>query len=297
MLRSMTGFGEAERLTPQGRFRVSLRTVNHRFFNPHIRLLPGLERWEGEVLSWLKAHFPRGHVTLAFSWDRVGPEPEASPPPVNLERARSFTALLKTLQQELQLPPGGELEILFRYGGLLSSPDAGALPPEADLPLLRELMEEAAGVALASREREGAELERDLLTRARAMEELLRFIEERAPQRLVRERDRLAAAVAQLLERADQDDERLAREVAYLAEKWDIQEEIVRLRAHLAAFQETVTGSGGEPVGKRLGFLVQEMHREVNTIASKANDLDISRASLALREEIERLREQVENVE
>lgn len=297
MVRSMTGYGESERVTPQGRFRVSLRTVNHRFFNPHVRLLPGLERWEGEVLSWLKGRFQRGHLTLTLSWDRGGSEAEGTPPPVNFERARSFAALVKTLQQELQLPPGGELEVLFRYGGLFSPAEMGLASPELDLQLLRELVEEAVQAALAAREKEGAQLERDLLERVRAMEEHVRLVEERAPQRLLRERDRLAAAIAQLLDKPDRDEERLAREVAYLAEKWDIHEEIVRLRAHLEAFREAVAGSGEEPVGKRLGFLVQEMHREANTIASKANDLDIARASLALREEIERLREQVENVE
>jgi uncharacterized protein (TIGR00255 family) len=93
------------------------------------------------------------------------------------------------------------------------------------------------------------------------------------------------------------DADRLAREVAYLAERWDVNEEVVRLRAHLLAFRETLRAGDGEPVGKRLGFLVQEMHREANTIASKANDLEMGRASMIIREEIERLREQLENVE
>ena len=93
------------------------------------------------------------------------------------------------------------------------------------------------------------------------------------------------------------EDERLAREVAYLAERWDINEELVRFRSHVDLFRETMTGDGSEPVGKRLGFLTQEMNREANTIGSKANDIEVSRASVALKEEIERIREQVENVE
>ena len=109
--------------------------------------------------------------------------------------------------------------------------------------------------------------------------------------------DRLRSAIAELSQQDAVDEERLAKEVAYLAERWDINEEVVRFKAHVEAFLETLGDAGGEPVGKRLGFLVQEMHREANTIASKANDLEIGHASVAIREEIERLREQLENVE
>ena len=125
----------------------------------------------------------------------------------------------------------------------------------------------------------------------------LAVVEERAPERLVRERDRLREAVRELAAQVDVDEDRLAREVAYLAERWDINEEVVRFRSHLVAFREALDGEGAEAVGKRLGFLVQEMHREANTIGSKANDAVIAQASVALKEEIERLREQVENVE
>ena len=101
----------------------------------------------------------------------------------------------------------------------------------------------------------------------------------------------------ELSEQTPLDEDRLAREVAYLAEKWDINEELVRFRSHIELFQEALSGDGEQPVGKRLGFLVQEMHREANTIGSKANDSEISHASVRLKEEVERIREQVENVE
>ena len=111
------------------------------------------------------------------------------------------------------------------------------------------------------------------------------------------ERDRLRAAVSELSDQVEVDEDRLAREIAYLAERWDIAEEIVRFRSHVELFGQAVDGDPSEPVGKRLGFLVQEMHREANTIGSKANDAQIAQASVGLKEEIERLREQVENVE
>ena len=129
------------------------------------------------------------------------------------------------------------------------------------------------------------------------MSDALDKIEERAPQRLISERDRLREAVKELAEQTEVDEDRLAREIAYLAEKWDINEELVRFRSHIELFREALTGDASEPVGKRLGFLIQEMHREANTIGSKANDAEISQASVALKQEVERVREQVENVE
>ena len=119
----------------------------------------------------------------------------------------------------------------------------------------------------------------------------------RAPERLIRERDRLRAAIKELAGQEDVDGDRLAREVAYLAERWDVNEELVRFRSHIELFRETLASEGSEGVGKRLSFVVQELHREANTIGSKANDTEIARAGLALKEDIERLREQVENVE
>jgi uncharacterized protein (TIGR00255 family) len=137
----------------------------------------------------------------------------------------------------------------------------------------------------------------DLEGRLAAMTEALERVETRAPARLLAERDRLREAVKELSEQVPVDEDRLAREVAYLAEKWDINEELVRFRSHIELFQQALSADGAEPVGKRLGFLVQEMHREANTIGSKANDSEISHDSVRLKEEVERIREQVENIE
>jgi len=122
-------------------------------------------------------------------------------------------------------------------------------------------------------------------------------VEERAPQRLVAERERLTAAIAELLDGATLDPNRLAQEVALLAERWDVNEEIVRFRSHNELFSDLLDAEAVEPVGKRLSFLVQEMHREANTIGSKANDAEISHLVVSIKDEVERLREQVENVE
>ena len=163
--------------------------------------------------------------------------------------------------------------------------------------MIQRLTQSAAAEVVALREAEGARLQRDLEEHLTAIEEALVRVEARAPERLVAERDRLRAAVAELTETHTVDEDRLAREIAYLAEKWDINEEIVRFRSHVELFNEALQAEASEPVGKRLGFLVQEMNREANTIGSKANDAQVAQTAVTLKEEVERLREQLENVE
>ena len=145
------------------------------------------------------------------------------------------------------------------------------------------------------REAEGGRLEGELRAGLGRILAEVEVIEEAAPARLLRERDRLRERVASLSEDVEVDEDRLAREIAYPAERWDIAEEIVRLRSHVALFEEGLGGGG--KAGKRLGFVVQEMHREANTVGSKANDAAISASAIAIREELERIREQLENVE
>jgi len=297
MIRSMTGFGEAVKELPQGQLRATVKTVNHRNFNAHLRTPHGFDRFETEIQTWLKAFFSRGHVNLTLSLDRnLATDPD-SLPALDLERARHYRELLDKLCTELGLPGEADLPALLRFSDFFRTPEAAQAWEEVDPAGIREVVEEAAGAARTMREEEGAHLAKDLRGRLEAMGRALDTIQDRAPARLASERDRLRTAIAELTEQEEVDEDRIAKEIAYLAERWDINEEIVRFRAHLVAFEETLAHTSGDPVGKRLGFLVQEMHREANTIGSKANDLEIGHASVAIREEIERLREQLENVE
>jgi uncharacterized protein (TIGR00255 family) len=295
MIRSMTGFGEAERDTPAGRLRLEVKTVNHRFFNPNVKTPPGFDRFERDITDVLRAHIARGHVGAYLSLDRSAGS-VAAPARLDLERARQYRDALEAVQADLAIPGAVDLGMLARFGDIFRTPENDKTP-EIDPETVRALVEEAARGVVALREAEGARLHDDLAGRLDAMVAQIAVVEERAPERLVRERDRLRGAVRELAAQVEVDEDRLAREVAYLAERWDINEELVRFRAHVSAFREALESDGPEAVGKRLGFLVQEMHREVNTIGSKANDALIAQASVALKEEIERLREQVENVE
>ena len=295
MIRSMTGYGDAERDTPAGRLRLEVKTVNHRFFNTSIKTPSGFDRYEALVTEALKRHIARGHVSAYLTLDRSAADAEALYQ-ADLVRARAYVEALEALRDDLNVPGAVDLSMVARESSLLRAPDVDrteAIEPE----VVMELADAVARAVVELRGAEGQRLEADLVERLDSITELLATVEERAPVRLEEQRDRLREQVRELTEQVEVDEDRLAREIAYLAERWDINEEIVRFRSHVELFGEAVAGDGSEPVGKRLGFLVQEMNREANTIASKANDALVAQAAMSLKEEIERIREQVENVE
>ena len=297
MIRSMTGFGEAEEATAAGVVRVEIKTVNHRFFNANLRTPSGCDRYETDIQSWLRPFLSRGHVTYTLSIDRDTAEVNDTLPELDLERAKRYGELLETLRRELGVEAPVDLAHISRFGEIFRAPDRGNASAQVDVELIRSLTQAAASGVVALREAEGARLQRDLEEHLHAIEEALVQVETLAPERLVAERDRLRSAVTELTEGHAIDEDRLAREIAYLAEKWDINEELVRFRSHVELFNEALATEAGEPVGKRLGFLIQEMNREANTIGSKANNAQIAQMAVALKEEVERLREQVENIE
>jgi len=295
MIRSMTGFGAAERDTEAGRLRVEIRTVNHDASRMTFRLPSALDMAEIQLREWLRAFFPRGHVHYAL---RVDPPEDAPASTLRLDEARAgeYVALLRELKERFGL--AGEIDVasIARYSDVIVRRDES----EAEAPDLgdvRAVTEAAAREAVRMREDEGRRLQADLEERLAAIEAALAVVADRAPARLVEERDRLRAAIRELVGEIGVDEERLAREIAYLAERWDISEEIVRLRSHIELFRETIAGAQGAPVGKRLRFVSQEMLREANTIGAKANDVTIQHQVIAIKNEIDRLREQIENVE
>jgi uncharacterized protein (TIGR00255 family) len=294
MIRSMTGFGEAELETPAGVLRAELRAVNHRFFSANIRTPTALDRWEPQIKEWLKTHISRGHVNATYRLEAG--EGETGPAlALDLDRAKAYLRVFEELKRELQLDGEVTVELLARQADLVIREQNETVAVEEDA--LREVTDRASRVLIAMREEEGKNLAADLDARLGGIADALGTVQERAPARLEAERDRLRQAVAELAEDVSLDDDRLAREIALIADRWDISEEVVRLHSHIDHFRGMVGEAASEPVGKRLSFLVQEMHREANTIGSKANDAEIEHAVVAIKNEIERLREQVENVE
>jgi uncharacterized protein (TIGR00255 family) len=296
MIRSMTGFGEAERETPAGRLRAEARTVNHRYFSLNLRLGRGVDRFEPQIRDWLRALLPRGHVNFSLRLERPDAEGDEIALRVNEVRARQYVRLLRSLKQELQLPGDVDMALLSRFTDLIEDETEveQRLPDSASV---QTVTESAARAVIAMREDEGLRLRVDLEERLSSIEMTMTRIAQLAPARMVAERDRMRRVVAELLEGVPLDEDRIAREIAYIAERWDISEELVRLRSHLELFRETLADESAEPVGKRLSFLTQEMNRETNTIGSKANDAAVEHQVIAIKDEIERLREQIENVE
>jgi uncharacterized protein (TIGR00255 family) len=291
MLRSMTGFGTAEGPLAGGRIGVEVRTVNHRHFNPQFRLPIALQRFESQLREWLRTRITRGNVALNARWSLE--PPGATAIHVDVDRARAVATALEDLKRELGLP--GEIDLAFvaRQPDVLKAPEERAVEvePEEFLTVVAEAVDDV----IAMREREGRALAEDLAGRLDAIEGSLDAVEARAPERLVQERDRLRETVRELLASRTVNEERLELELALLAEKLDVAEEIVRLRTHVSAVRDALTDN--EPVGRRLSFLGQEMLREINTIGSKANDAEIVRHVIDMKCELEKFREQVENVE
>jgi uncharacterized protein (TIGR00255 family) len=292
----MTGYGEAEVATPAGRLRVELRTVNHRYLNVNARLPNSLARYEPEIREWLRRDFVRGHVNCTVRLDRDSAAAELGLA-LDADRVAAYIALLEELRSRFGVPGDVDLSLLCRFGDIFvrAEPGAEAIPVEPAA--LRSAVEQAAAATVVMRTAEGRRLQADLEERLVAIERALAAIHELAPERLIAERDRLRAAVADLVESRSIDETRLAQEIAILAERWDINEELVRFRSHIELFRGLLDADAEEAVGKRLAFLVQEMHREANTTGSKANSAPIAHQVVAIKEEVERLREQVENVE
>ena len=292
MIHSMTGFGAADGNVGGVRVSVELRSVNHRFFNPSMKLPGALSRWEPEVREALRQRIARGHVTVSARIDR----PESAGPVIDEVAFAARAAALISLQQRHGL--GGTVDVAT----VLRMPDViRSLDPESEAvgssDELVAIVHAAAAALLRAREAEGARLADVVRDRLNVIEAAVARIAARSPVRVVAHRDRLREAVRVLLDGATIDEQRLAQEIALLAERIDVGEEIDRFGSHLAGFRETLATASDGGVGKRLGFLLQELLREANTTGSKANDATMQNDVVLVKEELERVREQVENLE
>lgn len=296
MIRSMTGYGAATATAETGALTVEVRSVNSRGLRVVVKTPPGVERWERTLRSLAESRVRRGRLDIFVRVEG------ASAPGRVLDdvRVREVLDAGARLRDEFGVPGDLDVASLLRVGGVLARGDGAgreSVPVGDDLEdAVEAVASEALDMLVGMREREGARLEVALREGVTGLRRAIDAAAELAPRRLERERTRLRAAVAELAgENLDED--RLLREIALVADRWDVGEELVRARSHLEGFEEFLSAPAEEPVGKRLGFLVQELQREVNTLGAKANDARISRLVVEAKNEIEQLREQVENVE
>ena len=296
MIRSMTGFGAADGEVGGQRVSVEIRSVNHRYFSPSIKLPGALSRWEGEVRDALRRGVTRGHVTLSARFER---DEQESPTALPIDEARfaSYVTQLRDLQSKYGLQDTLDVAAVLRMPDVfVAATPREELTAEAG-PQIVAVVDRAVEALLVMRVAEGARLVQYLDERLAMIEAALARIAVRAPERVTDQRDRLRTAVRELTAGLAVDETRLAQEIALLADRLDVQEELSRFNAHIDAFRAALRSDSTEGVGKRLGFLLQEMLREANTTGSKGNDAAIVADVLLIKEELERIREQVENLE
>lgn len=292
-MRSMTGFGQASWQGGGKRLSVEVRSVNQRFLDVKLSLPRECQAWEPELKELVNGLAERGKVDVTVY--RAGASGEDFTVETNEELAQAIVASWRTLQKKLKLPGAIDIATLMQRGNDLVRVTERRADAGADLPRVKKLVVQALKDFNAARDREGKLLQADMLVRLKAMQGLHAALQKRTRALVPELAKRLTDRVAQLLGKQVVSEERLVQEAAVLAERADVTEELVRLDAHLGRLGELLRQKGS--VGKAIDFLIQEIHREINTIASKSADLDVTNLTLAAKGEIEKLREQVQNVE
>jgi uncharacterized protein (TIGR00255 family) len=289
-IRSMTGFGLAEGPTASGTYRIEIRGVNNRFLEMQVRQPRFVNNLEQKVRKEIASAVSRGSIQVSISCDR---ENEGLKFTWDEAAVGNYIAIFREIAQKFSLPGEVTLSQLLQFSDLIKVENV-EYNEEEIWSHLSPIVAQAIAAFQLSRETEGAYIIDDLKKVLDEMAETLGLVERRAYSRIDEYAAVLRERVRKLIEDPP-DPQRMATEIAICADRLDISEECTRLRAHIAKFKEDLSADG--PVGKRMGFLLQEMNREANTIGSKANETEISHLSVKLKEKIEKIREQIQNIE
>lgn len=291
-MRSMTGYGSANVAFPGGRVSAELRTVNHRFLEMKM-LLPRLFLpWEDEFRRQIGAKVGRGRLELTLSL--AGRAPRNYEVSLNRELAQAYHQALKHLQKELGMDGPLDIQLLASRPDVFQVIEKPGLSP-AEIQAAKKAVQDALQALERQRSREGKFLQRDLRGRITTLSKIRRAVATRTGRVQTASRDKLAERVRTFLAGTEVDQVRLLQEVVTLTQKSDITEELVRLQSHLEAMSDLLRKH--EPVGKRMDFLLQEINREINTVGAKADDAPIRHLVVEAKEEVEKIREQVQNIE
>jgi uncharacterized protein (TIGR00255 family) len=292
-MKSMTGYGRGEASRNGAKLTVEISTVNRKQAELSLYLPRELDALESRARDEINSRISRGRIVARVGLSAA--QGNGSRVKLDADLAKQYAREYRKLAKGLKLRDDLGIDTILRAPGVLQQSDE-ALDADALWPALRKAVRDALGDLLAMRTREGAHLKKDLQQRIGTMQKAVKKISKQAPSTVKRHREllneRLAAAG---LELGNGDDERLLKEVAMFADRIDITEELTRLESHFGQFTDCAKAKG--PVGRTLDFLSQEMNREINTIGSKANDAAISRLVVTLKSELEKFREQVQNVE
>jgi uncharacterized protein (TIGR00255 family) len=293
LMKSMTGFGRGSATGENFSVGVDLKTVNNRFLDIHLRLGAELSALEAIVKRRISARLSRGRVDASITFERTGEVAYE----LNRPLISGYISALKAMQQEFEIAGEPDINVLARLPGAMQPVRDGI--DEKMVAGVEQAIDEALEELEQMREREGEALAVEMHLRLDEISQQVPIIEAAASTLVDNYRARLQKRIGELLARDTQgvelDQARLTQEVAYLADRSDITEEIARLKSHLVQFREALDGEG--ETGKRLDFLLQELNREANTVLSKSTDLLIKDAALIIKGAVEKLREQVQNVE
>lgn len=291
MIRSMTGVGRAEGVVPGSgiRIAVDIRSVNHKYFELAPKLPPQLSGYERDIFELVRKKIRRGYVQLQLTIDEPAATARIS---IDWQAAQSYLQLVRHLKRRFGLAGEIDINTLLTLPGVITASRSGT-GPNRIWRTARKVITEALRQLTQMREAEGAALARDLRRRINKIRQALRAIQQRVPKRLAERRENLLEQLASMNIQANS--KRILEEVAYISERLDIHEECVRLRSHCSMFLRALRSSSTS--GKKLDFITQEMLRETDTLAAKARDVIISRRAIEIKGEIEKLKEQVRNVE
>ncbi len=292
MLRSMTGFGDARGVKNGKTYTVEIRSLNQRFFDLQVRISSDLHALEAEIKKLLQTEIVRGKVTVFIGIDPSNnSEADLS---VDTARAKFYASALKKLAKNLKIKDDISTRDLLSFSDVFK-----VEKKEVDLKKawndMRPVIEKALKSFISSREKEGRVLEKDVEERLRAIVKHVRRIEEMAKDLPGKYKQKLERQVKDLTSGLVLDEEKLMKEMAIMAERSDVTEEIVRLLNHIDLFQKTLKEKGD--IGKRLDFVMQEMNRETNTIGSKCSDFGVASEVVEIKSELEKIREQIQNIE
>lgn len=292
MIRSMTGFGRCEIQSGEKKFTVEMKGVNHRYLDVNIRMPKKLYFFETAIRTYLKKYVQRGKVDIFVSYEDLS-EGQMSLK-YNEELAAEYLEYFRRMEEKFGLENDIRISALSRYPEIFTMEEQD-IDEEELWNGLREALDGACVQFVSTRETEGEKLREDLLSKLDGMKSVVEKIEERSPEILSEYREKLEEKVKDLLSDTQIDESRIAAEVVIFADKICTDEEIVRLKSHIDHMKETLLA--GEGIGRKLDFIAQEMNREANTILSKANDLTVSNYGIELKTEIEKVREQIQNIE
>jgi uncharacterized protein (TIGR00255 family) len=289
----MTGYGSAEVAENGVTVKAEIRSVNSRFLEIVARLPRSLILKENEIKEIIRSKLSRGKVNVSLSVERT--KASEFPVKLNVSAAKAYASLLNSLNDELRLHDTVSLNHILKFSEVLEVEETLPIDNQA-WDVAQKALQRALSDLCSMRENEGRALEKDLRSRLQGMSATISEIEHLATTRVPSAREQLQQRITELFnDRAIIDNQRLELEIALLADKLDITEECVRFRSHLS-YCDTLLNDG-ENAGRKLGFLLQEINREINTIGSKSNDANISHRVVRVKEELEKIREQLQNVE